>query len=104
MAGSKSFLSVGCTASSLHISRRYSQCSEFMINGEKFDGILRRNGMKRSIVGFFWLISMVVLQLAPVNAQQTQQQPAPEQKPAEPAEKALRARVVESRQHCRHRR
>jgi hypothetical protein len=45
--------------------------------------------MKSSIVVFFWFLSMVVLPLAPVNAQQAQQQPAPEQKPAEPAEKPL---------------
>ena len=43
--------------------------------------------MKRTIVALFWV--MVVLPLATVNAQQAQNQPAPEQKPAEQAEKPL---------------
>ncbi|MGE5304371.1 MAG: outer membrane beta-barrel protein [Alphaproteobacteria bacterium] len=45
--------------------------------------------MKNSIVGFFCLVTIVMLLLAPANAQQTQQQPAPEQKLPEPAEKPL---------------
>lgn len=43
--------------------------------------------MKNSIVVLIWLI--LVLSLRPAYAQQAQQQPAPEQKPAEPAEKPL---------------
>lgn len=45
--------------------------------------------MKNSVVVFFWFLSMVMLPLTAVNAQQAQQQPAPEQKPQEPAEKPL---------------
>lgn len=43
--------------------------------------------MKNSIVVLFWVI--LILSLKPAYAQQVQQQPAPEQKPAEPAEKPL---------------
>lgn len=43
--------------------------------------------MKNSIVVLFWV--MLILSLRPAYAQQAQQPPAPEQKPAEPAEKLL---------------
>jgi len=45
--------------------------------------------MKSNVVVFFWFLSMVVLPLKPVNAQQDQKPPTTEQKPAEPAEKPL---------------